>query len=110
MYIIEYLQILSAGPLLWVISAVVAVLFFVCMKMLEEMAFQWVGIPLLVGAVAATFLPTDTFICIDRDTLSGHCNSELGTGIIILFAISYCIAATVYYVQLKMKQTDGFGE
>ncbi len=110
MYIFEYLKILSAAPFLWGISSVAAVLFFVCMNQLEKMAFQLIGIPLLIASVVAAFLPTDTVICIDRDTLSGHCYSELGTGIIILFAVSYGIAAIAYCIKLKIKKTREFGE
>lgn len=102
MYIIEYFHILSSAPFLWGVAVVVALLFFICMRMLEKMTFRLIGLPLLVAAVVATFFPTDTVICIERDTITGHCYSELGTGIVILFALSYCFAAVIYFIQLKV--------
>jgi hypothetical protein len=96
MYTFEYLQIYFSAPPLWAFTAAVTALLFLVFYKTGHVDFRFIGTPLTLSAVAATFFPVDTAFCINRDTLAGYCFSEMSTGILILISTSYPAAAGIY--------------
>lgn len=95
MYLIEYFNIFISGPWLLIFTFVVSALLMLLMFKMDS-GFIYLGIPLLISSVIATFFPTDTLFCIKEDILRSYCYAEMGTGILILIGFSYLISAAIY--------------
>ena len=66
--------------------------------MMKDAHFLVIGTPLVSASILASFFPTDTFFCIERDTFSGYCQAEMGTGLLIRVGAAYLLAAGIHTV------------
>ncbi len=97
MYIIAYFNLFIDIPILWAFFLITFMLILITVFKLRGEGILF-GSPLILLAVIAAFFPVDTFICIDRETISGDCTQELSTGIIILAGIAYFLSITIWYL------------